>query len=155
MKKYLVDLFNYTDWANRTLLAVVLQLPDPGEAQRLFSHFISSQDKWMNRISGEREDREYAWFGEIFPLEELESRWGKSIEKWYALIDKLEEKDLDGDVFFQRPSDGQKMSVKLRDIMLQMNYHGIHHRAQVNTMIRQQGLVPPPTDYILTVLKEV
>ncbi|MGZ3921946.1 MAG: DinB family protein [Bacteroidia bacterium] len=35
-----------------------------------------------------------------------------------------------------------------------MNYHSIHHRAQVNTLMSKQGIKPPATDYIFTVLQE-
>ena len=44
--------------------------------------------------------------------------------------------------------DGATWSVPLKDIALQLNYHSIHHRAQVQTIIRQQGLEPDFVDYI-------
>jgi uncharacterized damage-inducible protein DinB len=46
------------------------------------------------------------------------------------------------------------MQLKIKDLMLQLNYHCIHHRAQVNTLISKQGIKPPATDYIFTVLQE-
>jgi len=62
---------------------------------------------------------------------------------------------LGADIIFTRPNDGKKMAVILRDLFLQLNYHSIHHRAQINSLISKQGIKPPATDYILTVLKEV
>jgi uncharacterized damage-inducible protein DinB len=38
----------------------------------------------------------------------------------------------------------------LIDIALQLNYHAIHHRAQIQVLIRQQGLEPDFIDYIGT-----
>jgi len=37
-----------------------------------------------------------------------------------------------------------------KDIALQLNYHTIHQRAQIQTMISQQGLQPDFIDYIGT-----
>jgi len=38
----------------------------------------------------------------------------------------------------------------IKDIALQLNYHSIHHRAQIQTIIRSQGLEPEFVDYIAT-----
>ncbi|MBP9221492.1 MAG: hypothetical protein KBF42_08910 [Chitinophagales bacterium] len=38
---------------------------------------------------------------------------------------------------------------------LQLNYHSIHHRAQMQMLIRQQGLVPDFVDYIGTKYRPV
>ncbi len=47
------------------------------------------------------------------------------------------------------------MGVTLMDLALQLNYHNIHHRAQINTLISKQGIKPPATDYIFTKLQEL
>ena len=41
-------------------------------------------------------------------------------------------------------------AVKLLGISLHLNYHSIHHRAQMQVLIRQQGLEPDFIDYIGT-----
>jgi len=46
--------------------------------------------------------------------------------------------------------DGTLFAATPQDIALQLNYHSIHHRAQVQTMIRAQGLEPDFLDYIGT-----
>jgi len=45
--------------------------------------------------------------------------------------------------------------VPLKDIALQLNYHSIHHRAQIQTIIRQQGMEPDFVDYIGTKYKRL
>jgi uncharacterized damage-inducible protein DinB len=154
MKKYLTEFFTYNNWANRKLLETVLILPEKSEAIKLFSHLISTQNKWLNRITKEADDSTFSWFGENLPAEELEAAWQKSITPWLELLEKQTEETLEEDVIFNRPSDGKIMSLKLRDLLLQLNYHNIHHRAQINTIISKQGITPPATDYIFTVLKE-
>lgn len=153
MKEHLLELFRYTDWANKRLLTSIHQLPDKEEAVKLFSHLITAQDKWMNRITKEESDTNHAWFGPAFPLEQLDVRWSESINKWIRLIENSSEGDLDEDLIFHRTDNGSKMRAKLKEVALQLNYHSIHHRAQTQRVMREQGLTPPVTDYIHTVLK--
>ena len=155
MLQYLLDFFRYNQKANSKILKTIQELPEPDEPVRLFSHLITSQDKWMNRITGKDADTNYHWFQPSFPIEELETRMNNSFENWLVLLNNKSEEELETPVIFIRPSDGKKMSVKLKDIALQLNYHSIHHRAQINTLIRQQGITPPATDYILGALSEL
>jgi len=43
----------------------------------------------------------------------------------------------------------------LIDVVLQLNYHSIHHRAQIQAMIRQQGIEPDFLDYIGTKVRKI
>jgi uncharacterized damage-inducible protein DinB len=155
MKKYLLDFFNYNETANRKLLDSVKLLNDKSESIKLFSHFISSHNKWYNRITKETDDKNYSWFDPLYSIDELEKEWVKCINKWIVFIRKLSEEELEKEIIFERPADGKKIGVKILDIALQLNYHSIHHRAQINLIIRRQGIDPPVTDYIFTVLKEL
>ncbi|MCB0428828.1 MAG: DinB family protein [Flavobacteriales bacterium] len=155
MKEYLIKLFNYNDWANRKLLEIIKQLPDKEDAIKLFSHLITSQDKWLNRVTRQTDDNSYHWFGQIFPIESIEKNWLESFQKWADTLQSASESDLNNNIVFVRVTDKKEMKVKLKDIILQLNYHSIHHRAQINKLISQQGLTPPPTDYILTAIEEV
>ncbi|MGH7675026.1 MAG: hypothetical protein ACREMV_07120, partial [Gemmatimonadales bacterium] len=51
--------------------------------------------------------------------------------------------------------DGGEWAAPLKDIALQLNYHSIHHRAQIQTVIRRQGLKPDFVDYIGTVFRRL
>lgn len=155
MKNYLIEFFEYNKTANLKLLEVIKQLPERDEAIKLFCHLITSQDKWLNRICREIDDAELSWFGPVFNVDQLEQKWTASCQKWIDLLQSESELYLENDVFFSRPSDSKRMAVKLQDIVLQLNYHSIHHRAQINNLISKQGLTPPPTDYIFTAIREV
>jgi uncharacterized damage-inducible protein DinB len=154
MREYLLKTFKYNDWANRKLLEAIRSMDDNTEALRLYSHLISAQDKWLNRVSGEKSDSEFAWFSLIFPLNSIEKEWERSVGAWIGLLERSTEEDLQKNISFIRISDHKKMRVKLIDLMLQLNYHSIHHRAQINMMISRQGQKVPVTDYIFTVLEE-
>ena len=44
---------------------------------------------------------------------------------------------------------------RTQDIALQLNYHSIHHRAQIQSIIRKQGIEPDFVDYIGTVYRKL
>ncbi len=154
MKQYLIDTFKYNHWANKKLLEAILQLPDKKEPIRLYSHLITSQDKWFNRITKELDDVGLNWFGLVFSEEELSHQWQRSVGNWINYLEKNTEDEFKKHIQITKP-DGKALQVTINDVMLQLNYHSIHHRAQINTLIRQQGIKPPLTDYIFTALKEV
>lgn len=155
MKQYLIDFFNFNHQANHKLLEVMHQLPEKEPAIKLFSHMILAQDKWMNRITKNVEDSSIQWMLPIIPANELGSRWDTSIQAWLKLIHQSTEDELQQDLVFKRANDGKSMAIKLTDLILQLNYHCIHHRAQINTLMSQQGITPPQTDYIFTKLREL
>jgi uncharacterized damage-inducible protein DinB len=155
MKQYLIDFFKYNDWANKRLLDAIKLMPDKEEAVKLFSHFIYSLQKWMNRITKEKEDTAFSWMGPEFSIEQLENIWSDNVNVWIKYLDGIDESVLENDIIFQPSDRNKKYKAKIREVSLQLNYHCIHHRAQILRMIRQQGLTPPATDYIFTVLKEI
>jgi uncharacterized damage-inducible protein DinB len=154
MKQHILDLFKYNDWANQKLVETIKQLPYQEEAVKLYSHLILAQDKWYNRITKRLEDSSFNWMMPLFSVDELAIKWHTSITEWIAIIELTAETDLQQAIVFNRASDGKQLSVTLLDLCLQLNYHSMHHRAQINTLISKQGIVPPATDYIFTKLKE-
>lgn len=154
MKQHLTELFKYNDWANRRVLDSIKQLPHKEEAARLFSHLISAQNKWINRLTKEADDETIQWFGETLPIEELEEKWSESVNKWINLLECNDIGFLGTTVTFYAKVTNKNLKVTLQDLMLQLNYHSMHHRAQINTIISREGLTPPATDYILTRVKE-
>jgi uncharacterized damage-inducible protein DinB len=42
-----------------------------------------------------------------------------------------------------------------KNYSMQLNYHSIHHRAQIQLLIRQQGLQPDFVDYIGTAYRKI
>src|SRR5258705_11360512 len=152
MKQYLVETFWFNDHANKMLLEKIRLLPDKTEAIRYFSHLINSQDKWLKRIEVYPEDPKMDWWEPVYELEQLEEEWNRSLKAWISFLESKTEQEIFEEVKF-KGYDGGHWSVVLKDIALQLNYHSIHHRAQVQTIIRQQGLQPDFIDYIGTKYK--
>ena len=154
IKQYLIDTFKYNDYANKLVLQKIKELPEKDEAIKLFSHLINSQYKWLARILADPKAPAMSWWDPVYKLDNLESLWNDSLEKWIKFLSgKSEEQMFEDAVFIGL--DGGKWTAKLKDIPLQLNYHSIHHRAQIQTIIRQQGIEPDFVDYIGTVYKKI
>jgi uncharacterized damage-inducible protein DinB len=148
-KQYLLDTFEFNDRANRKLLTKIKELRDPEEAIKLFSHLVNSQKKWMARITQDPDAHELDWWKPQHRSEELEGEWGKSLTPWLEYIAARTDEELAAEVAFIG-FDGTRFAATPKDIALQLNYHSIHHRAQIQTILRQQGVEPDFVDYIGT-----
>lgn len=154
MKSHLLSLFQFQDTANRKLIAKIGEMPDPSEAIHLLSHLIHSQDKWLVRLARDPVANQREWFGPPFPYEQLETEWTRSLNAWLTFLEGKTEAEIDAPVRFEG-QDGAQYEVKLSDLALQLNFHGVHHRAQIQTLVRQQGLKPDFLDYIAGRYKKV
>lgn len=154
MRQYLLDTFSYNDSTNRKLLEKIKQLPDKSECIKLFSHLINSQYKWMARIKQDPAAKTMCWWDPIYEFENLEEEWTQSLKIWLDYVNEMTEDDLSKDVVFVG-YDGALWTAAPLHIALQLNYHSIHHRAQIQTVIRSQGFEPDFVDYIGTKYRRI
>lgn len=135
--------------ANRKMLERVLPLPDPAECIRLFSHLINCQYKWMARLQHDPAAPGMSWWDPVYAPEQLKPEWKRSLDPWLDYIAAQTEEALHTEITFIG-FDNALWAATPKDVALQLNYHSIHHRAQVQTIIRQQGVEPDFIDYIGT-----
>jgi uncharacterized damage-inducible protein DinB len=154
MKQHLIDTFTYNNFANKKLISKISELPEKAECIKLVSHLINSQIKWMARIQQDKESVKLSWWEPLYELEDLETMWDKSYKMWVDFLQSKTEEEIAAVVRFTG-MDGGYWEARLKDIALQLNYHSIHHRAQMQTIIRQQGLTPDFLDYIGTVYRKL
>lgn len=153
MQDYLIETFQYNDYANKLALAKMRDLPEKDECIRVFSHLINSMNKWLARIEDRAGYLELDWWGPQYEFGELEPKWEESLALWIEFIETKTEGELGEETTWFGPYGGEtsvQMTAKISDIALQLNYHSIHHRAQIQYLIRQQGLEPDFVDYIGT-----
>ncbi|MEP7229134.1 MAG: DinB family protein [Ginsengibacter sp.] len=149
MKDYLTNTFRFNDTANKKLLSKIKQLPDKAENSKLFSHLINCQYKWMARVVYQEGCEKMDWWEPVYEFAKLEDEWDKSLDIWLHYIASHSDEELSAEVFFTG-FDNSLWAATPKDIALQLNYHSIHHRAQIQTFIRQQGIEPDFVDYIGT-----
>ena len=149
MKEYLIDTFQYNDYANKLALAKIRELPDKDESVRLFSHLVNSMNKWLGRIRQCPGYTELDWWEPGYELDELETKWNECLKCWVDFVKSRTEDELFDEVEFIG-FDGTDFAATIKDIALQLNYHAIQHRSQIQYLIRQQGIAPDFVDYIGT-----
>ncbi len=154
MKQYLVDTFMFNDRANRQVLEKIVELPEREQSVKFFSHLINSQNKWLARIQQYPRDPGLDWWTPVYKLEDLAREWDTSLRAWLEFLDGKSEDDLMAPVKWVG-FDGAEWTAPLKDIALQLNYHSIHHRAQIQSLIRAQGFKPDFVDYIGTVYRKL
>ena len=149
LNSYLEDSFNFNSDTNKKLLGKIQLLSNKEVAIKLFSHLINSQNKWMARIKQDPNAKHMSWWEPVYDFDKLETEWVKSLTPWLNYIAEKSEQELSTEVSFVGYDLGTWAATP-KDIALQLNYHSIHHRAQIQTIIRQQGFEPDFVDYIGT-----
>ena len=94
-----------------------------------------------------------SWWDPVYRLNELEAG-NDSLQTWVNFLRNKSEEPIFIEVEFIG-CDGGRWQAKLVDIALQLNYHSIHHRAQMQMLIRQQGMGPDFIDYIGTKYRKI
>ena len=154
MKRYLLETFTYNDHANKLVLTKMWEMRDPAGAVRFFSHLINSQYKWMARIVRDSKAAAMDWWEPVYPFADLEEKWNDNLGLWLAYIGERSEEQMYEEKRFTG-FDGCEWAAPLKDIALQLNYHSIHHRAQIQSLIRAQGIEPEFIDYIGNVYRKL
>lgn len=154
LKTYLVETFHFNNRINLKLLEKIHQLPEQDECIRLFSHLINSQYKWMARIEQNPDAPRMSWWEPVYPYNDLEQEWDQSLRLWLDYLEPKNEEELSKEVEFTG-FDGGRWAASPKDIALQLNYHSIHHRAQIQMLIRAQDIEPDFVDYIGTKYRKI
>ncbi len=148
-KDHLVELFEFNDKTNKQLFKKIGSLTDQTESIRLTSHLINCQYKWMTRIVDSERAVEMSWWEPLYTIDQFETEWIKSIQPWLDFIRSQTDEELSTERIFIG-MDGGNWAATPRDIALQLNFHSIHHRAQIQAIIRSQGVEPDFVDFIGT-----
>ena len=149
MKDYLLETFRYNDQANKMALAKIREIPEKEECIRFFCHMVNSMNKWLGRIRQCPGYTELDWWKPEYSLDDMELKWDECLQAWIEFIESKAEDELFEDVEFIG-FDGYDFAAVIKDIALQLNYHAIQHRSQIQYLIRQQGIAPDFVDYIGT-----
>lgn len=146
MKKHFRDLLKYNEWANYRVLKSIEEVgSDQQELLKLYSHILSAQTIWLNRIKDLPTSPFPVW--QEYKLSELKTMTEESSDYWndYMGHHKLETFE---EMIFYTDTEGKKHENTIREIITHMVNHSTYHRGQVARAMRTKGLEPPVTDYI-------
>ncbi len=141
----LKSLYAYNTWANRELLSFFRKEPLlPQRSQNLFSHILSAERLWLDRLHGRRQSLA-VWpiltidqMGSL--LEEVASQWVEVLDDDWRLRENLP-------VSYTN-SKGESFQSRPWEILTHVPLHSTYHRGQIATDLRAAGITPPYTDYI-------
>lgn len=150
---YFTGLFRYNDWATRQVVdalhqaeADVLKGDALAHARRLLSHLVRAQEVWLGRI--QETDAASLSIWEETDVQTAAERSEASTKAWLDFLSGRTADDFASDVRYQN-SKGQSFTNTLREVAAHVINHSTHHRAQIALLLRQAGLTPPATDYIV------
>lgn len=145
MKDYFRDLFKYMDWANQRYL-VTLEDNEVKDDHilKLYSHLISAQIIWLNRIRELPTSPFPVW--EQYKLSELNTMAMESTTNWLNYLDHHKFPTFKEMIFYKN-SQGDKFERTIQEIITHVNNHSTYHRGQLAIALKEKGIQPPVTDY--------
>jgi uncharacterized damage-inducible protein DinB len=138
-------LFAHVRWADERALEALRGAPRASaEALRVYAHVLGAEHTWLSRLRGEPPE---VAIWPALTLDECAALASRNADGFEAFLDSLGPGDLAREVEY-RNSAGDGFRTRIDDILLHVALHGSYHRGQVAMLLRQEGAVPLPTDYI-------
>lgn len=142
MKTYFKDLFEYQHAMNQKTILLCMSHGDKltERTQGLLFHNQKAHKIWNCRIL----NQEFADQRQIYNWDEMLK---EVLLNFKNTIQILDDRDLNEQISY-KTSHGELFQNTIQEIMTHVSNHHSHHRAQVISDLRQQGIQPPVTDYI-------
>lgn len=143
MKAFFHQLFDYNFYCNKKFIETCAQLEHiPEQSHRLFSHVLNAHHLWNARILGQ------APALAVWDVHEVKA-WGdlhyQNQRDSFEIITNAD--PLDRRITYES-SEGRTYTNTLQDILFHVINHSTHHRAQIASDFRTNGLEPLALDYI-------
>ena len=143
------NLFDFTAWADG---AVVKSFGEwaavPPKCLALMAHIAAVQQEWLSRIWTQQPAPPAIW--PAWTVAECGEQSRKAHANWKTYLGSLTDADLPVEREYKNMAGGPYRT-PLQDIMVHVVNHSTHHRAQLVSAARAEGLTPPRTDYIIYV----
>ena len=138
-------LWAHMAWADESLLrAVEAGAPSP-DLVREYAHILGADEIWLARLE-RRASRTPVW--PTVTSGELSGLAAMVHEGYRTYLNTLDDEALDQVIGYTNTA-GKFFENPVRDILLHAALHAQYHRGKVNLLLRQEGLEPAPTDYIV------
>lgn len=141
------SLFRHNTWANLRLLTacegldgILLDAHIPGtfgSVRDTLLHIVGAEVRYVSRVNGQLPG-EPPKEGEFPSFEQLKHDAAWCGEEFLHLALNANPDDT-----VQQAREGKRISYKLVDLMTQVINHATEHRAQIATILTQQGIEPP------------
>lgn len=142
MKKFFQEIIEFHHDMNQ----LILQIFKENEKQitpaiyALISHSINAHQIWNARILQEET------FG-VYDIHTLEVCREMDEDNYQTTLKIIDTYDLEQTVIYQN-SKGQAFQNTVGEILFHISNHFSHHRGQLMSLLKKQGIQPPMTDFI-------
>ena len=143
MKVFFNQLFDYNFYCNKKLIEACTDMElVPAKSSELFSHMLNTHHLWNTRITGKKP------VYDVWQLHEVRD-WGDiHYENQRASFEiTTNAGDFDERIDYEN-SKGRLFTNTLQEVLFHIINHSTHHRGQIATDFRANGLEPIPLDYI-------
>jgi uncharacterized damage-inducible protein DinB len=142
----LQNLSTYNIWANDRVLKSFSWIKGevPHQCLRLFSHALNAQAIWIARITGTQSPVKVF---QVHTLEECQHLHEQTSPKLAEMVHQLTEEEMLREIQYTN-TQGSAYSTRVLDILTHSFNHATYHRAQVATLLRQEGHEPINSDYV-------
>ncbi len=142
----LARLYEFNQFANKEYFEAIKQLTDFEKAFEWMTHVCEAHYIWNQRV--QKKDIDIKPYKNI-SMEDLQ----KLNETNYAdTLQLLKTIDLNEYISYQNLK-GDQYKNKIHDILYHVINHSTYHRAQIATVLKENGVKVPSTDYIFYVRK--
>lgn len=143
MNFFFIDLFEYNRFCNQKYSEVLINYagPRPAHTIQLFSHIVNAHQIWNSRING---NQPQAGVWEVHNLEEIKKNDEINFETSLMILRSL---DLEKPVTYIN-SKGASYTNPVKEILFHVINHSTYHRGQLASVLKQNDIQPPVTDYI-------
>lgn len=152
----LQNFYDYGDWANRKLLAVVSRLSEDeftrpvggsyGSVRNTLVHMMNAEWGWLDRCGGKK--RGSRLDPNDYPtVESVVATWTDVASAVREFFSSLKDDDLERSISYaiEGVAEGSKT---VGELMQHAIVHGIHHRGQVALLVRELGHAPGNFDLL-------
>ena len=141
MIDFLQHLFDLEHKANSTLLEALTE--EDTDALRIMRHIIDVQLEYLARYQGAARppDDSPSW-----PLARHKQQERAAAQAWQDHLAAITEADLDWQLEEHGPTGRYRLGAA--DMMMHVITHGVYHRAQIDSALRQSGREPPFVMYV-------
>jgi uncharacterized damage-inducible protein DinB len=143
MKEFFDELYVYNRIMNEKVIHALQQAGARADTKaiQLMSHILLVHLSWNSRMQGKEGLSDFFSAIEVIHMQELNNDYNA------ASLNIVKEHDMD-EVITYRNSKGKPYQNTFRDMLFHIINHSNYHRAQVNTLLRVNGMEPVVTDYV-------
>ena len=152
-----IQRFSYNHWANLRLVQTTSQLDVAAfqkeftssfaSLQHTFVHIIWAEELWLARWEERKFDSVYNPGG--YPhIERVQIAFNDLFERQTKFLNSLQAGDGERRINYVN-SRGEICEYPLAQMMEHLLNHSTFHRGQIVTLLRQLGVAPPGTDYLI------